>query len=65
MIHYLKKKYRDVNGKNAFHSWCGLDATIPGEVPPPRPYQFTYNISNVECEDCKEAAALEELSKVP
>lgn len=68
MIHYLKQKYKNVEGKTAFHSWCGLDQPYEqGSVPlgNPIPLMFTYNISNVDCEDCKESAALEELSKIP
>lgn len=66
MIHYLKRKYRNVTGRTSFHAWCGHDSEIDrSSLSNPVPRIFTYNISNVDCEDCKEAAALEELSKIP
>lgn len=68
MIHYLKQKYKNVEGKTAFHAWCGVDYPYDQGSRPlgePIPMQFTYNISNVDCEECMEEAALEELSKIP
>jgi len=66
MIHYLKQKYKNVNGGITFLAWCGIHSEIDQiELSNPVPLQFTYNISNVNCEECKEEAALEELSKIP
>jgi len=66
MIHYLKQKYKNVKGSISFLAWCGEDDDVPQrDLSNPIPRKFTYNISNVNCEDCKEAAALEELSKIP
>jgi hypothetical protein len=65
MIHYLKQKYKNIDGKYAFLSWCGQDSTHERDLSNPIPREFTYNISNVECEECKAESALEELSKIP
>lgn len=66
MIHYLKQKYKNETGRISFLAWCGEDSEIEQiELSNPIPRKFTYNISNVDCEDCKEEAALEELSKIP
>lgn len=66
MIHYLKQKYKNVNGKITFLAWCGLDEDMPQrDLTNPIPRYFSYNISNVNCEECMEEAALEELSKIP
>lgn len=63
IYHYLKRKTNPF-GKRLFESWCNegdaqhLDDIGIHEL-------YTYNINNVNCEACIEAAALSELAKVP
>lgn len=63
IYHYLKKKASPF-GKRLFEAWCDegdsrhLDDIGVHEL-------YTYNINNVNCDACIEAAALWELAKVP
>lgn len=67
--HYLKQKYYSESSVTVFMAWCGF--STPDGTEDPNDYvgtpsaRFTYNISNVTCTICEEAAALDELAKIP
>lgn len=61
--HYLKKKVSPF-GKRLFEAWCD-DGDAQHLYDKGIHEFYTYNINHVTCDECIEAAALWELSKVP